>query len=136
MRLSRLSLFREKLNFSDNRDYCEAIIAISRLKDISIYCPLPSLQPYIPSTVLCPLYGPLSPLRLYIPCTALCPFYIPMSLYDPVSSLRFYVPSTAPCPLYDPLPPLPPLQSSVPSTASVLSSVLCPLYTFKKHNGT
>jgi hypothetical protein len=106
MRLSRLSLFREKLNFRDNCDYREAIIAISRLKDIPIYCPLPCLQPYIPSTVLCPLYGPLSPLQPYV-------------------SLRPYVFSTVLCPLYGTLPSLRP---SAPSTALYsVSSLLFPL---------
>jgi hypothetical protein len=37
MRLSLLSLFREKLNFSDNRDYREAIITISRFSPMWTY---------------------------------------------------------------------------------------------------
>jgi hypothetical protein len=122
MRLSRLSLFREKLNFSDNRDYCEAIIAISRLKDIPIYCPLPSLQPYIPSTVLCPLYGFISPVRPSVPSTSLCLSTTLCLLYGPMSPLRHPALSTTLCPLYPlssllfPLQPLSSLQSSVPST--------------------
>jgi hypothetical protein len=56
MRLSRLSLFREKLNFSDNRDYREAIITISR------FSPMSPLQSSVHSMGLYPLYGPLSPL--------------------------------------------------------------------------
>ncbi len=87
-RWSRKSLFREKPNFSDNRDNREAIIAISRFT-------------LGPSTALCSLYGPLRPLQSN-PSTTLCP------------PPRYSVLSKALCPLYNPLPPL---QPSVPSMA-------------------
>jgi hypothetical protein len=124
-------IISRKLNFSDNRDNREAIIAISRFA-------------LGPSTALCSLYGPRPPLRssVYLrpnPSTAICPPlkpYVPSLVICPPP--RYFVLSVALCPLYSPLPPL---RRSVPSTALyplydplipqqplVLSTALCPLY--------
>jgi hypothetical protein len=141
MRLLRLSLFREKLNFNDNRDYREAIIAISRftlsLERLSHLLPTPL------SSALCPLYGPLSPVRPSVPSTTLYLSTTLCTLYCPMSPLRPSALSTTLCPLYgplsplrflSPLQPLSSLQPSAPSTSlSFLNSPLllygtiCPL---------
>jgi hypothetical protein len=129
MRLLRLWIFRQKLNFSDSR---EAIIALNRftlepwkiVPSIAVY---PLYSPMFPLRPSLPLYGPLSPLLPSVPSTALCPLYGPMSLYGPLPLLRpslslsgfclFYsslsslqpsIPSTALCHLYGPLSPLKP----------------------------
>ncbi len=84
-RLSRLSLFRKKQNFSDNRDNREAIIAISRfalgpcMAPRSLYSPLSSLPPSVLSTAICSLYGLLFSLRPFILSIILSSLNIPLS---------------------------------------------------------
>ncbi len=112
-------VIREKLNFSDNRYNCEAIIAISRFA-------------LGPSTALCSLYGPMPPLRSSVslrpnPSTAICR---PLKPYVPSLALcpppQYSILFKALCPLYSPLPPLWP---SVPSMAlSSLYGALFPLW--------
>jgi hypothetical protein len=83
------------------------------------------VQPFGPSTAICPLYSHVPPLDPSAPSTALCFRYGPSTsstssttiypLYSPMSPLRPSVPH------YDTSKALcPPLQSSVPSMA------LCP----------
>jgi hypothetical protein len=93
-----------------------------------LYCPLPPLQPSIPSraicpsTALCPLYCPLCPLQLYF------------TLYDPLSCLRPSVSSTALCSLYGPLSPLRPLETSEISKMTPLVSRNVLQNAFRKTN--
>ncbi len=76
-----------------------------------------------PSTALCSLYAPLPPLWPSILSKALCFLNSPLSLYSPLSSLRLSVYFTAICP---PQRPSTVSMPSLPSTA--ICTALYPLY--------
>jgi hypothetical protein len=126
--------FHEKLNLSDNRNNRKVTIAIQlagSLQSLGRPCPL---QPFAPSTALCPLYGhvmsplwPLPSLGPSAPSTLSVPHHAtryPLWPYI-ISHVPPFATATVLCPLYGSMFPLLP---SATFTASVPSMAHCPLY--------